>query len=529
MALFAQRRLHTVCTPRRPSCGSMRRCRNAPATWACVVALLVLGVHWPQPMLAAVLKAGAAKVDITRREAGPVDGPLHARALVIESEHTRVALVALDVVAIGEIGYLDNEFLPALRRRVEEQLSIPARNLLVNASHCHGVPCADVEERTFQAIKAAAERLERVRVGAGSGYEDRVSENRRFKLKDGRVVDSRHAYSLPPDEEVAEVGPIDPQIGVLRLDRQDGSTLAVVYNFACHPIQGVPGGVNTADLTGFASQVIEDNLSPGAVALFIQGCGGDINPAGYKDVHHPRDAEPLGNMLGLSTLKAVREIRCREDGRLVLLNEMLTLPRNDPAERITALETERERLLAALKGTSLNLKTFLSLIVKYNLDRDFPSGYSHRYLHEKLLNREELRSLDAENLRHLRDYVHNVYIMEELTRLQTNLALLRKHQASLIASGKRTVDVEVAALRVGDFVLVTFPGELTVRIGLGIKERSPHPHTFVAGYTNGYIYYAPSADQLLNSGAAQEDCDCILAPAWQKLFEDKVTELLERL
>ncbi|MCL6501238.1 MAG: hypothetical protein K6T86_01050 [Pirellulales bacterium] len=191
MALFAQRRLHTVCTPRRPSCGSMRRCRNAPATWASVVALLVLGVHWPQPMLAAVLKAGAAKVDISRREAGPVDGPLHARALVIEAEHTRVALVALDVVAIGEIGYLDNEFLPALRRRVEEQLSIPARNLLVNASHCHGVPCADVEERTFQAIKAAAEQLEPVRVGAGSGYEDRVSENRRFKLKDGRVVDSR--------------------------------------------------------------------------------------------------------------------------------------------------------------------------------------------------------------------------------------------------------------------------------------------------------------------------------------------------
>ena len=29
--------------------------------------------------------------------------------------------------------------------------------------------------------------------------------------------------------------------------------------------------------------------------------------------------------------------------------------------------------------------------------------------------------------------------------------------------------------------------------------------TFVAGYTNGYIYYAPTAEQLLNPGAAQED------------------------
>ncbi len=494
-----------------------------------LAALLAACTFRPIAAPAGVLHAGAAKIDITNFEAGPVDGPLHARAVVLESEGTRVALITLDVVAIGEIGHIGNDFLPNLRRRLEQELGIPPAHVLVNASHCHGVPCADVAERTFQAVRAAAERLVPVRAGAGAGYEDRISENRRFKLKDGRVVDSRHAYSLPPDEQVAEVGPIDPQIGVLRLDRLDGSTLAVVYNFACHPIQGVPSGANTADLTGFASQVIEENLSPGAVALFVQGCGGDINPAGYKDVHHPRDAEILGNMLGLSTLKAVRKIRCREDGRLALVNQVLTLPRNDPAERIAAMETERERLLEGLRGTSLNLKSFLNLVIKYNLDREFPSGYSHRYLHEKLLGREELRALDAENQRNLRQYMQNVYIMEELTRLQTNLALLRKHQAGLIASGKRTVDVEVAALRVSDFVLVTFPGELTVQIGLGIKERSPHPHTFVAGYTNGYIYYAPTAEQLLNSGGAQEDCDCILAPEWQQLFEAKVAELLQRL
>ena len=63
-------------------------------------------------------------------------------------------------------------------------------------------------------------------------------ENRRLKLKNGKEADVRHAYSLPPDEEVAEVGPIDPEIGILRLDRKDGRTLAVVYNFACHPIMG---------------------------------------------------------------------------------------------------------------------------------------------------------------------------------------------------------------------------------------------------------------------------------------------------
>jgi hypothetical protein len=87
----------------------------------------------------------------------------------------------------------------------------------------------------------------------------------------------------------------------------------------------------------------------------------------------------------------------------------------------------------------------------------------------------------------------------------------------------------VVALRIGDFVLVTFPGELTVRIGLGIKRRSPHKNTFVAGYTNGYIYYAPTAEQLRNLGAAQEDSECVLAPEWQEIFEAKVAELLKKI
>ena len=64
---------------------------------------------------------------------------------------------------------------------------------------------------------------------------------------------------------------------------------------------------------------------------------------------------------------------------------------------------------------------------------------------------------------------------------------------------------------------------------MGIKKTSPHKNTFVAGYTNGYIYYTPTAKQLENRGGAQEDSDCLLAPEWQKLFEDKVTQILKKL
>lgn len=478
---------------------------------------------------AAGLRAGVATVDITNVEAGPVNDPLYVKALVIGSNETTAVIITVDAVAIGEIGHISNEYLGIVRGRIERELGIAPANVMVNASHCHGVVCSDVDERTFRAVREALENMVPVTVGVGRGHEDRVSENRRLFLEDGRTIDVRHAYSLPPDEAVAQVGPIDPEIGVLRVDTEDGETLAVVYNFACHPIQGVPNRSNTADVTGFASRVIEDNTSDGSVALFVQGCAGDINPIFYKDVDHPRSAEPLGNMLGLSTLLAYRNIECTDDQRLTVLNETIQLPRADNAQRIADMEAERDRLLRSLRGTSLNLKTFLPLIVKYNLSTDFPSYYSHGYLTEEANGRDDLVSLDAENRRNIEQYIANIQTMEQLTRVQTNLALLHKHQAGNVAAGSRTIEVELVGLRIGEFVMITFPGELTVQIGLNIKNASPHEHTFVAGYTNGYIYYSPTAEQLENVGGAQEDSDCLLAPEWQALFEAKVAEMLERL
>jgi hypothetical protein len=479
--------------------------------------------------LRAELKAGAAKIDITSEAAGPANGRLHARAIVISDGTTTAAIVALDVVAIGEIGHIKDDFLPTVRTEIQKTLGIPPSNMIVNASHCHGTPAKDTDQRTIKVIKQAHANMVPVKVGTGTGHEDRIQENRRLIMKDGREIDVRHAYSLPPDAEVASVGPIDPEIGLLRLDDMQGEPVAVIYNFACHPIQGVPGGLNTADITGFASDVIEENLGQGSVALFLQGCGGDINPVYYKDVDHPRDAEPLGNSLALNTLKAFRQTECTVVNNLKVLNETLALPRADYEDAISKLESERTKLTESLTGTSLNLKTFMPLAVKYKLSENFPSYYSHSYLREKKINRTDLASLDAENRRNLESYIRNIITMEQLTRVNTNLRLLKKHQAQNIAAGSRTLDVELVGLRMGDFRLLTFPGELTVQIGLNLKENSPHEKTFIAGYTNGYIYYAPTTKQLENIGGAQEDSDCLLAPHWQGIFEKKAIELIEGL
>ena len=213
----------------------------------------------------------------------------------------------------------------------------------------------------------------------------------------------------------------------------------------------------------------------------------------------------------------------------MVLNEIIQLPRAGLAQRIIAMESEQIRLLQSLGGTHLNLKTFIPLVVKYNLSGEFPSYHSHRYLYDEVRKRDDWQHLDSRNRQHIKQYIRNIHTMEQLTRLNTNLDLLRKHQAQMLTAGKRTIDVELLGPRIGDCVLLTFPGELTVRIGLNIKKKSPHEFTFVAGYTNGYIYYAPTAEQLRNVGGAQEDSDCVLAPQWQELYEDKVAEMLGKL
>ena len=477
---------------------------------------------------AAALLGGAAKVDITD-ERGPVNDRLYVRALVLKSGDTTAVLVTIDAVAIGGIGRIKDDFLPNVRAKLQKELGIAPGNTLFNASHCHGLVHPEVEARTIAAVKTAIKNLVPVKAGAGMGRETRIMENRRLVLKSGKVVDVRHAYSLPPDELVAAVGPVDTEIGVLRLDRLDGKPLAIVYNFACHPIQNVPSGGNTADITGFSSKTIEENLGKDCIALFVQGCGGDINPINYKAVNHLRNAEPLGLMLGLSTLRAVRKIKSQPGQPMVVHSEKLKLPRADHAKRIAAMEAERKTLSDSLNGTFLNLNTFLPLAAKYNLSPDFPSLNSYRYLHERKMGRAGLDKLDATNRANLRAYVRNIHTMEQITRLNTNLRLLKRHHATGHAVGNKTIDVEVAGLRVGEFVLVTFPGELTVQIGLNIKKISPHDLTFVAGYTNGYIYYAPTAKQLRNAGGAQEDSDCLLDPAWQKLYETRAAALIQRL
>ena len=475
-------------------------------------------------------RAGVAKVDITTSDPGvKINDPLYAKVLVMDDGKSKLAIIAMDAVAIGGSGDISDDFLPTLRQRIEEELPLKKENLLVNASHTHPpgrLLCDEPElvDRVFGALRRACENMTEVKVGWGIGYEDRIMMNRTLRLKDGRHWTIRHANPCPPDDEVAGVGPVDPEIGILRIDRIDGRPFAVVYNFACHPYLGVPGGGITADYPGFASKVIEETLGHGAMALFLQGAGGDITQVLYKDVHRPRDCEPQGMMLGLSTLEAWRNIETQANVSLSVVSEFAELPRRtDIPERIARLRQEQEKLLKSLRFTSLNFRTFLPLYLKHMMNPEYPLDDAYRYLH----GREDLTGIDEQNRRNLAKYLNNIYAMEKLARIEDRIATLQRHQAINDAAGEESITAEVLGVRSGEFVLFSAPIEVLVEVGLNVKRASPYKYTFVSAFSNGYMHYGPPAAYCDLGG--YEVTECFLAPEWQQIYETKAQEVIRRL
>ncbi len=107
--------------------------------------------------------------------------------------------------------------------------------------------------------------------------------------------------------------PVDPTVTVLRIDRTDGSPIAILTNYACHPV--VFGSDNlrySADYPGVMNRVVEEKFGARTLSFFLQGAPGDINP--YYAVT-PLEEDPVkwrdwtGERLGREAARVAAEIR----------------------------------------------------------------------------------------------------------------------------------------------------------------------------------------------------------------------------
>ena len=468
-----------------------------------------------------------------------IDDPLYARALVLDDGQQKVVLITMDAVAIGCRTISQNilndsadDFVPNLRSRILDELGIPGSNVVVTASHNHPpgrLLCDDDEQldRIADAVRQAHANMVPATVGVGSGHEDRLTFNRTVMLKNGLDYTTRGCQPPVPDDKVEGLRPIDPEIGILRIDRLDGTPLAVVYDFASHLLLGSPRKVITADFPGTVAQYLEGHLGDDVTVMFLQGAGGDIAEITKNDLDHPTSSHDFGITLGQSTLAAYRKIEPGPAGIKVVSTTVEFPLRTDIPGVIADLKREQTELTASLRYTTLNFKTFLPLYLKHTLHPDFPSHSAFRYLQADQTGDIGWRAMDERNRRAVAKYLESLEAMEWMARNEEKIATLQKHQEIIEELGTPTVPAEIQGIRIGDCALITGPMEMLCEVGLNVKNISPFEHTYIASLSNGYLHYSPPASYYPRGG--YEVTECLLAPEWEAIFEAAVKELFEQL
>lgn len=397
---------------------------------------------------------GARKGTATARH-----DPLFVRALYVEAGG-RLLLIEIDVclIAVAQAN--------ALRDRIARRTGLACGQVMIGCIHTHSGPETGLlpvllggstppeVEPLFDAVVEAAERAfesaEPVRLGSGTAPID-IGRNRRV-----------------------EGGSLDPHAVVARIDRADGSPLAVLYVHGCHPTALGHDNLDlSADWPGAASRVVEETL-PGAVAIFVLGAHADVDPRtrGLLDLAVPEQSvgvgfeemEALGREVGTAVAKCAGALETRADFRVASANTRVAIPVHGAEGRDVHL---RDRRRDALRALDLPEHLEPSTAEWYRLEREGTAGRS----------RHEIR--------------------ERLSRVRL---LLRDRTAERIAQGLRP-EVEVQVLRLGPIWLLGLPLEVTVDVGRAWRRVTGDLGSIVS-IANGWMRYLPCAEHYKEPDAA---------------------------
>jgi hypothetical protein len=393
---------------------------------------------------------------------------LYATALALSDGNTETVLISLDVLSVHP------ELVRRVSQLVEEQLHIPAQNILLCATHCHSGPATyaypdspllniayvdNLVNLLVGLVRIARDRLAPARLGFGHGKSN-IGINRRLTRPDGVTVIDANPQ-----------GPTDPEVGILRVDDSSGGPLAVLVNYACHPVVlGTQSNVISADWPGAMRRTIEKSVS--GKVLYLQGAGADINPQPGQPTDREDILEQLGSEIGDEVLRVWEGIPTGPVEKLAVAARKIWLPLQPVSQHAGRLP-ELVELGEAVTGLSYD-------------------------------------------------------------QLQVWLHQRSPWSAELQGQGDdQAAGMEMHALRAGEIALVTAGGEIFSKTGLAIKNHSPCKQTLFAGYTNGKVGYIPLPEDYSRGGYEVNEAylsarlPAPLAPQASALVEQTAFDLLK--
>jgi hypothetical protein len=118
-------------------------------------------------------------------------------------------------------------------------------------------------------------------------------------------------------------------VAVLRLDRRDGTPLAVIVNATAHPVLRSRSNLRfSADYPGALRHAVERAWNPGPVCFFLQGAAGDVNPIWPAEATSEDEAVSLlGERLASEVLRLTNSVQTRpaSTGRVEVRQEPVLL------------------------------------------------------------------------------------------------------------------------------------------------------------------------------------------------------------
>lgn len=435
---------------------------------------------------AADLRAGAAAVNITPPKGAPMAGyyynraadgvhdDLFAKAIVLESEGVRVAVVACDVES------LPRAVVEKARKKIEALSGIAGAAVMISATHTHTGPVIleersqdklqgemldiarkyteDLPNKIAASVQQAAALLKPVRVSAGIGNEPSLTFNRRFYMKDGSV--GWNPGKLNPNV-VRPAGPTDPAVPVVYFETLDGHPLATYVNYAMH-LDTVGGFEYSADYAYTLSKLLATAKSPDMLTLFTIGCAGNLN---HIDVNNPlkqsghQEAARIGTVLAAAVLRTLKKMDAIEPAGPRVRSEIVRLP----LPEIRPGELEWARKITPTFGKE-NAAPFMDLVRAFKI-------------------------------------------------------------VDVAERAGQPIEAEVQVITLGDRVAwVGLPGEIFTELGMMIKLASPFQYTLVASLANGSIGYVP--DRKAYPQGAYEPVSARCAAGSGEMLVDASTRLL---
>ena len=271
----------------------------------------------PEPLLPVSGGVGPSHA-VTRKE-----GELTVRALVLEQDGTRVAIVSADF--LGFPALLGNRVRAAVQ-------GIPPQNILIGATHTHSAPdcygfpderggtaldakyLATVCQRMAEAIGEATARLQPATLKIATGEAQ------------GKIAYNYYAEQL-----------YDPRCNVIQALDGAGKPFITLVNYAIHPeVLGSGAGICSPDLVG----PLYDRLGAngGGTGIFLNSAQGGMVTAdnrlpGGGEARTWAECQRIGSLLADEALRIVRDAPVQDSPRLFCAARTLTLPVESPLMR----------------------------------------------------------------------------------------------------------------------------------------------------------------------------------------------------